>query len=109
MNDLITRISYDESAEEHARIRVVGVGGGGNNAINRMLAKGIGGVEFVALNTDSQALHANAAPIKIQLGREITKGLGAGARPEVGSAAAQESARSSGRPSTVAPFTSSAR
>jgi len=93
MNDIMTRIAYDDSAEEHARLRVVGVGGGGNNAINRMLAKGIEGVEFVALNTDSQTLAANGAPVKIQLGREITQGLGAGARPEVGAQSAEESAR----------------
>ncbi len=72
---------------------MVGVGGGGGNAVNNMLTKGIHGVEFVAINTDAQALQANQAPSKIQVGRELTKGLGAGARPSVGANAAQESQR----------------
>jgi cell division protein FtsZ len=93
MIDLNTRFSFDDEAQEEAKIRVVGVGGGGGNAVNNMLAKGIHGVEFVAVNTDAQALTANAAPIKIQLGRELTKGLGAGARPQVGAEAAAESQR----------------
>ncbi len=93
MNDFSARFSFDDEAEEHAKIRVVGVGGGGGNAINNMLAQGIHGVEFVALNTDSQALAANGAPLKIQLGRERTQGLGAGARPQVGAEAAAESQR----------------
>jgi cell division protein FtsZ len=93
MNDFHNRFSFDDDAHEQAKIRVVGVGGGGGNAVNNMLAKGIHGVEFIALNTDSQALTANLAPLKIQLGRERTQGLGAGARPVVGMEAATESHR----------------
>ena len=87
------RFAFDDDAQETATLRVVGVGGGGGNAVNNMLAKGIHGVEFVAINTDAQALMANQAPTKIQLGRELTKGLGAGARPSVGAQAAEESHR----------------
>ena len=87
------RFAFDDNAQETATLRVVGVGGGGGNAVNNMLAKGIHGVEFVAINTDAQALTANQAPSKIQLGRELTKGLGAGARPQVGAQAAEESHR----------------
>ena len=93
MEDFSTRFSFDDEAQDTALIRVVGVGGGGGNAVNNMLSKGIHGVEFVAINTDSQALQANQSPAKIQVGRELTKGLGAGARPTVGAAAAQESQR----------------
>ena len=78
------------SAAPAAVIKVIGVGGGGGNAINSMIASGITGVEFIAANTDVQALKANHAPIKIQLGRELTKGLGAGANPDVGRDAALE-------------------
>ncbi len=92
-NDFSTRFTYDEDAQDMAHIRVIGVGGGGGNAVNNMLAKGIHGVDFVAINTDSQALQANSAESKIQVGRELTKGLGAGARPSVGAGAAQESQR----------------
>jgi len=73
-----------------ARIKVVGVGGGGGNAVNRMVRSGLGDVEYIVANTDRQALSANAAPIKIQLGGELTKGLGAGADPNVGREAALE-------------------
>ena len=73
-----------------AVIRVVGVGGGGCNAINRMIEAGVGGVEFIALNTDIQQLQMCEAPTKIQIGREDTKGLGSGADPEVGRQAAEE-------------------
>ena len=93
MEDFSTRFSFDDDAQDTALIRVVGVGGGGGNAVNNMLTKGIHGVEFVAINTDSQALQANQSPAKIQVGRELTKGLGAGARPTVGASAAQESQR----------------
>src|SRR5687768_2671928 len=93
MKEPNTRFAFDDEAQEEAKIRVVGVGGGGGNAVNNMLAKGIHGVEFVAVNTDAQALMANAATIKIQLGRDLTKGLGAGARPQVGAEAATESHR----------------
>src|ERR1700757_4057414 len=73
-----------------ARIKVVGVGGGGGNAVNTMIAAGLPGVDFIAANTDSQALKANLAPIKMQLGDKLTRGLGAGGNPEVGKRAAQE-------------------
>src|SRR5438046_155350 len=74
-----------------AVIKVVGVGGGGSNAVNRMVDAGLGGVEFIAVNTDSQALLMCDADVKIQIGPEVTGGLGAGADPEVGGAAAEES------------------
>src|SRR4030095_10716560 len=74
-----------------AVIKVVGVGGGGNNAISRMVDAGLKGVEFVAVNTDAQALLAADADIKLGVGHELTKGLGAGATPEVGAGAAAES------------------
>lgn len=74
----------------NAVIKVIGVGGGGGNAINTMIESGLDGVEFIAANTDIQALESNKAPIKIQLGRELTKGLGAGANPDVGHDAALE-------------------
>jgi cell division protein FtsZ len=73
-----------------ARIKVIGVGGGGGNAVNRMIASNLRGIEFIAGNTDLQALAKCKAPIKLQLGREITRGLGAGADPEVGRKAALE-------------------
>jgi cell division protein FtsZ len=75
----------------HAKILVFGVGGGGGNAVNTMIAGNLDGVEFVAANTDLQALQANMAPVKIQLGDHLTKGLGAGANPEVGRKSAEES------------------
>ncbi len=73
-----------------ARIKVIGVGGGGGNAVNRMISSGLSDVEFIVANTDKQALLNNAAPIKIQIGAQLTKGLGAGADPNVGRAAALE-------------------
>ncbi len=73
-----------------AKIRVIGIGGGGGNALNRMIEAGIEGVDFIAVNTDQQALNANRAPIKIQLGTQLTKGLGSGGRPETGKQAAME-------------------
>ncbi|GAB4248401.1 cell division protein FtsZ [Deferrisoma sp.] len=82
-----------EFADAHvfqARIKVVGVGGGGGNAVNTMIAAGVTGVEFLAANTDAQALGSNLAPMKIQLGGGLTRGLGAGANPEVGRQAAVE-------------------
>lgn len=75
----------------HAHIKVIGVGGGGGNAIGRMIQSGLKGVEFIAGNTDLQALEANPAPVKIQLGADLTRGLGAGANPEIGRQAALES------------------
>jgi cell division protein FtsZ len=73
-----------------ARIKVVGVGGGGGNAVNTMIAAGLPGVDFIAANTDAQALRANLAPVKMQLGEKLTRGLGAGGNPEMGKRAAQE-------------------
>lgn len=73
-----------------AKIKVIGVGGGGGNALNSMIAAGLSGVDFIVANTDSQALANNRAPFKVQLGTELTRGLGAGANPEVGRAAALE-------------------
>ena len=73
-----------------ARIRVVGVGGGGGNAVNSMIQNGMDGVSFIACNTDMQALEANLAPSKLQLGEKLTRGLGAGANPEIGWKAAHE-------------------
>src|SRR2546422_6944638 len=80
----------DEPPITGARIKVLGVGGGGGNAINRMIDSGIEGIEFVVTNTDLQALKRSRAPVKIQLGGRLTKGLGAGADPEVGRRAALE-------------------
>src|SRR5256885_8454166 len=73
-----------------ARIKVVGVGGGGGNALNTMILAGLTGVDFIAANTDCQALSHNRAPTKVQLGAQVTKGLGAGANPEIGRQAALE-------------------
>ena len=75
-----------------ARILVIGVGGAGNNAVNRMIDENIGGVEFIGINTDKQALQLCKAPTLIQIGEKLTKGLGAGAQPEIGQKAAEESA-----------------
>ena len=75
-----------------AKIIVIGVGGAGNNAVNRMIDENIGGVEFIGVNTDKQALQLCKAPTLIQIGEKLTKGLGAGAQPEIGEKAAEESA-----------------
>ncbi len=83
-------IELEENSELGARIKVVGVGGGGGNAVNTMISAGLPGVEFIAANTDAQALRVNLAPIRVQLGEKITKGLGAGANPSVGKKAAEE-------------------
>lgn len=83
-------LSLDEGTETGARIKVIGVGGGGGNAVNRMIASRIAGVEFLAANTDQQSLKANLAPEKITLGAKLTKGLGCGADPEMGRQAALE-------------------
>ena len=83
-------IMSNETQEEGARIIVMGVGGGGNNAVNRMIEEQIGGVEFIGVNTDKQALAMCKAPTLIQIGAKLTKGLGAGAKPEVGQKAAEE-------------------
>jgi cell division protein FtsZ len=84
------RLKLDEQSRSGARIKVVGVGGGGSNAVNRMVAAGLDGVEFIVANTDLQALRFNAAHNKIQIGAKLTKGLGAGADPNVGRQAALE-------------------
>ena len=76
--------------DQLAKIKVIGVGGAGNNAVNRMIDSGVKGVDFIVANTDAQALENSKASRKIQLGLETTKGLGAGARPEVGKLAAEE-------------------
>ncbi|MFO1518083.1 MAG: cell division protein FtsZ [bacterium] len=81
---------FEEDLAQNAKIKVIGVGGGGTNAVNTMIRSKLDGVEFVAANTDVQALRSNHAPIKVQIGRELTKGLGAGANPEVGKNAAME-------------------
>src|SRR5688500_20086322 len=89
-------ITFDDSADSSklkvmlqeeqltAKIKVVGVGGGGGNAVNRMIQAGIKGVEFLVANTDLQAMRASLAPVKLQIGGKLTKGLGAGANPEIG-------------------------
>jgi len=84
------RVSLDDSTETKARIKVIGVGGGGSNAINRMIESRIAGVEFLVANTDQQSLAASHAPEKITLGAKLTKGLGCGADPEIGRQAALE-------------------
>jgi len=83
-------IEFDENKNLAAKVKIIGIGGGGNNAINTMISYNLTGVEFIAANTDAQALAANLAPIKIQLGANLTKGLGAGANPEIGRKAALE-------------------
>ena len=83
--------SFDTAAAQGAVIKVIGVGGGGGNAINRMVDEGVAGVEFIAANTDVQALSSTKAETVIQLGPKLTRGLGAGGRPEIGQKAAEES------------------
>ena len=83
-------IEFDENKSLAAKVRVIGIGGGGNNAINTMISYQLSGVDFVAANTDAQALAASKAPFKLQLGTTLTKGLGAGANPEIGRKAALE-------------------
>ncbi len=78
---------FDALTDQQAKIKVIGVGGAGGNAINRMIASGLNGVEFVAINTDAQDLENNKAEIKIQIGKNLTKGLGAGAKADIGRAA----------------------
>ena len=83
-------LEFVENNELTAKIKVIGIGGGGGNAVNTMIAAGLSGADFIAANTDAQALKANASNIKIQLGEQITRGLGAGANPEVGKKSALE-------------------
>nr|WP_263326511.1 cell division protein FtsZ [Neobacillus sp. Marseille-Q6967] len=82
---------FEMDIDQVARIKVIGVGGGGNNAVNRMIEAGVQGVEFIAVNTDAQALNLSKAEIKMQIGATLTRGLGAGANPEVGRKAVEES------------------
>lgn len=82
---------FDLDQESLANIKVIGVGGGGNNAVNRMIIAGVKGVEFISINTDAQALQLSQADVKIQIGSKLTKGLGAGANPDIGQKAAEES------------------
>ena len=85
-------LMLDEEMDENVTtIKVIGVGGGGGNAVNRMVSDGLQGVEFIAMNTDQQALAKNHAATKVQLGSKLTKGRGAGADPEIGQRAAEES------------------
>ncbi|MEB2278641.1 cell division protein FtsZ [Lysinibacillus xylanilyticus] len=84
-------LEFDTSVDQLAVIKVIGVGGGGNNAVNRMIEHGVQGVDFIAVNTDAQALNLSKAEIKLQIGTKLTRGLGAGANPEVGKKAAEES------------------
>src|SRR6186997_2262723 len=81
----------DDVSVNFARIKVIGVGGGGGNAVNRMMEAGVDGVEFIAVNTDAQMLLNSQAPITVRIGDKLTKGLGAGGRPEIGERAAEES------------------
>lgn len=85
------RFELSESGAHTALMRVIGIGGGGNNAVNRMIAEDLPGVEFIAVNTDAQALSGCRATCKIQIGKKLTRGLGAGARPEIGRQAIEES------------------
>jgi cell division protein FtsZ len=87
--DILT-LSLEAFAQSPARIKVIGVGGGGGNAVNRMVSAGLKGIEFISANTDLQALRRSLAPVKLQLGHELTRGLGAGGNPEVGRKSALE-------------------
>ena len=84
------RIQYNEDVARGAKIKVIGVGGGGGNAVNRMIAAKLEGVEFIVANTDVQALQLSQAPVKLQLGVKLTSGLGAGANPDIGAKAAED-------------------
>jgi cell division protein FtsZ len=84
-------LEFEMDMEQLAQIKVIGVGGGGSNAVNRMIENGLQGVEFIAVNTDAQALHLSKAEAKLQLGGKLTRGLGAGANPDIGKKAAEES------------------
>ncbi|HZK56261.1 MAG TPA: cell division protein FtsZ, partial [Desulfosporosinus sp.] len=84
-------LEFDTDLKQFAKIKVIGVGGAGNNAVNRMITAELQGVDFVTVNTDSQALQHSSAGRKVQIGMKLTKGLGAGANPEIGAKAAEES------------------
>ncbi|WP_350344851.1 cell division protein FtsZ [Proteinivorax tanatarense] len=83
-------LEFDMDMEQFAQIKVIGVGGGGSNAVNRMISSGLKGVDFVVVNTDAQALHNSQADEKLQIGEKVTKGLGAGANPDIGRQSAEE-------------------
>lgn len=84
-------LEFEQGFNHLATLKVIGVGGGGNNAVNRMIDHGMNNVEFIAINTDGQALNLSKAESKIQIGEKLTRGLGAGANPEIGKKAAEES------------------
>lgn len=84
-------LEFEQGFNHFATLKVIGVGGGGNNAVNRMIDHGMNNVEFIAINTDGQALNLSKAESKIQIGEKLTRGLGAGANPEIGKKAAEES------------------
>jgi len=86
----MSMFEFDESLDQSAKLKVIGIGGGGGNAVNTMIRSKVCGVEFIAANTDAQALRSHMAPLKVQIGTQLTKGLGAGANPEVGREAALE-------------------
>ena len=88
---------FEESATQNARMKVVGVGGGGGNAVNRMIDEHLEGVEFISVNTDAQALLTSKSDVKVQIGKKLTRGLGAGARPEIGRQAIEENRDEVGR------------
>src|SRR4026209_118110 len=81
---------FEETATQNARMKVVGVGGGGGNAVNRMIDEHLEDVEFISAHTDAQALVSSKSDIKVQIGKKLTRGLGAGARPEIGKQAIEE-------------------
>src|SRR5699024_7847988 len=83
-------LEFDTSTDQLATIKVIGVGGGGSNAVNRMIEHGVEGVEFIAVYTDAQALHLSKAEVKLQTGEKLNRGWGAGANREVGKTAAEE-------------------
>ena len=90
--------------EKVVKIKVIGVGGAGNNVINRMIASGVQGVEFVAINTDKQDLNKSTCKNKIQIGEKLTGGMGAGSKPEIGQKSAEESKNAPDRPQCAGKF-----
>ncbi|HEU4456060.1 MAG TPA: cell division protein FtsZ [Longimicrobium sp.] len=87
----MAEFEFEQESAPGARMKVVGVGGGGGNAVNRMIEEDLDGVEFISVNTDAQALKQNRSGLKVQIGKKLTRGLGAGARPEIGRGAMEES------------------
>ncbi len=83
-------LQFEVNVEDNAQIKVIGVGGGGGNAVNRMIEAGLKGVSYIVVNTDKQALNRSVAETKVQIGEKLTRGLGAGANPETGMKAAEE-------------------